>query len=86
MLLIVCPHCGPRNNNEFAFKGELGSRPAADATEQEWRSYLYEHDNVAGWQAEQWFHVAGCRRFLNMERNTLTNEIRDVRDVAEGAL
>lgn len=85
MLLIVCPHCGPRNNNEFAFGGETISRPSVDATPEEWRGYLYEKANVAGWQSEQWFHVAGCRRFLNVERNTVTNEIRDVHDAQEGA-
>ncbi len=84
MLLIVCPHCGPRNNDEFAFGGEASSRPGADASPDIWRSYLYDRANVAGWQTEQWFHVSGCRRFLNIERNTITNEIRRVRDASEG--
>ncbi len=85
MLLILCPHCGPRNNNEFTFGGEAISRPDVEATPEEWRSYLYDKANVAGWQYEQWFHVAGCRRFLNIERNTVTNEIRQVRDAGSGA-
>ena len=82
MLLIVCPHCGPRNNDEFTFGGEAGSRPGPDAAPPEWRSYLYDRANVAGWQTEQWFHVAGCRRFLIVNRNTITNEISSVRDVS----
>jgi heterotetrameric sarcosine oxidase delta subunit len=83
MLLIACPHCGPRNADEFSFKGERSSRPAPDASREVWRAYLYEKDNVAGWEHEQWFHVSGCRRFLAVERNTVTNEIRSVRDAAE---
>lgn len=83
MLLIPCPHCGPRNADEFSFHGELVRRPAPDASRESWRAYLYEKDNVAGWMHEQCFHVSGCRRFLVLERNTITDEIRSVRDVAE---
>ena len=81
MLLIHCPHCGPRNANEYSFGGERSIRPEPDPSPAAWRTYLYEQDNVAGWQTEQWFHVSGCRRFLVVERNTVTNEIRMVRDV-----
>ena len=82
MLVIPCPHCGPRNSNEFSFNGEASTRPGPDATPPEWRRYLYLKDNVAGRQTEQWFHVAGCRRFLRIERDTVTNEIHSVTDVA----
>ena len=83
MLLIFCPHCGPRNSDEFSFKGELVRRPEPDPAPESWRAYLYMKQNLAGWQREHWFHVSGCRRFLEVERNTLSNEIRSVRDVAE---
>ena len=83
MLLITCPHCGPRNSDEFTFKGERVRRPSVDAEATEWRSYLYLKDNAAGWQSEQWFHVSGCRRFLNVERHTISNEIRSVTDAGE---
>lgn len=82
MLLIHCPHCGPRNGDEFSFRGELVRRPSPDAGAKSWRAYLYERENVAGWEREQWFHDSGCRRFLQVERDTVTNEIRSVRDVA----
>lgn len=75
MLVIVCPHCGPRNSDEFSFQGEILTRPTPDADPETWRDYLYVRDNVAGWQTERWFHVSGCRRFLNVERHTVTNEI-----------
>ncbi len=80
MLLITCPHCGPRNSDEFSFGGELTSRPGPDADAAAWRAYLYDKRNLAGWQEERWFHVSGCRRFLLVERHTVSNEIRAVRD------
>jgi len=82
MLVIMCPYCGPRNSSEFTFYGEMTSRPPVDSDAQSWRRYLYDKRNVAGWQQERWFHSSGCRRFLLMERNTITNEIRGVEDVA----
>lgn len=86
MLLIFCPHCGPRNSDEFSFQGELTRRPRPDTSAiADWRRYLYMKNNVAGWQIEHWFHVSGCRRFLVVERDTTTNEIRSVRDVADEA-
>lgn len=79
MLVIVCPHCGPRNSDEFTFNGEVRPRPDVNATSPaEWRRYLYMRQNRAGWVTERWFHVSGCRRFLMVERNTETNEIRGV--------
>lgn len=84
MLLITCPHCGPRNVDEFSFGGEIVPRPSPDADRGAWRDYLYMKDNVAGWQEERWFHGSGCRRYLVAERNTVTNEIRSVRDANGG--
>ena len=77
MLLIDCPHCGPRNSTEFRHAGESGkSRDVANSTPEQWRRYLYEHDNPLGWVRESWFHASGCRRYISAERNTDTNQIR----------
>lgn len=79
MLRIACPFCGPRNASEFAYRGESKARPpVATATAEAWRAYLYDHDNPEGWVREGWYHRAGCRRFLRVERHTQTNEIRSV--------
>lgn len=79
MLVIICPNCGPRNNDEFTFQGEVRRRPDVNDTDPaEWRRYLYSRENVADWASERWFHVSGCRRYLMVERNTVSNEIRDV--------
>ena len=83
MLVIVCPVCGPRNSSEFTYLGEGRARPD-DPDVTEWRAYLYEHDNTSGWQTERWFHVSGCRRFLDVERHNVTNEIRSTEIVGAG--
>lgn len=83
MLLIQCPHCGVRNSDEFTFNGEIVPRPAADSDPGTWRNYLYMKTNAAGWQHERWFHVSGCRRFLLIERNQDSNEIRRVSDYGD---
>ena len=53
-------------------------RPDEGAGEGAFLTYVYERDNPAGWHAEWWQHVSGCRRVLRVERNTLTHEIRAV--------
>jgi len=86
MMTIDCIHCGPRNASEFHYLGEAGQRPDPNrATPEEWRDYLYFHRNPSGWTTERWMHRAGCRRFLVVERNTATNEIRQVRAPGSGA-
>ena len=78
MILIPCPHCGPRNSSEFAYLGEPKARPtvaAGDAPAQ-WRRYLYDKTNPAGWTTEQWFHTSGCRKVIVALRHTVTNEMR----------
>lgn len=82
MLVILCPNCGPRNSDEFAFQGEVRPRPDVNETDPVgWRRYLYMRSNASDWVSERWFHVSGCRRYLMLERHTATNEIRDVESV-----
>ena len=40
---------------------------------------LWLPENAAGRQTERWFHFAGCRRWLTVERDTRTNEVYAVR-------
>lgn len=84
MLVIVCTHCGPRNSDEFTYQGEPTPRPDAAGTDAaEWRRYLYMKTNRRDWVIERWFHVAGCRRYLMLERHTMSNEIRSVTPVGD---
>jgi heterotetrameric sarcosine oxidase delta subunit len=78
MLLITCPWCGPRDQSEFACGGEAHiARPAdPDAISDEaWADYLFMRRNPRGRHFEQWMHAYGCRRWFNVARDTVTNEI-----------
>ena len=55
------------------------ARSGHGARPEEWRAYLYVKTNAAGWVTETWFHRNGCRRYLTLERHTVTNEIRGAR-------
>jgi sarcosine oxidase subunit delta len=86
MFRIPCPHCGPRNVSEFRHVGERRTRPdPLTATPALWRAYLYEQGNEAGSSVESWYHTFGCRRFVTVERHTVTNEARPVADGPTGA-
>ena len=78
MLLIECPWCGEREQTEFSHHGEAHiARPADPAalSDAEWADYLFARKNPKGVHYERWMHAAGCRRFFQMARNTLTGEI-----------
>jgi len=80
VIRIPCPHCSARNSAEFRHVGESATRPdPSTVTPEQWRAYLYERSNPAGWTTETWFHTVGCRRYITVERHTVTNEIRAAR-------
>ena len=72
-LRIPCPHCGPRPSTEFTFGGELREVDAPDVEADFARVYL--RVNAAGPQPERWFHARGCRRWLTLRRDTVTDRI-----------
>lgn len=79
MLHIYCPHCQEyREEEEFRPKGEAHIvRPAdPEATSDEaWGDYLFFRRNPRGTHHEQWLHVAGCRKYFNVTRNTVSYRI-----------
>jgi sarcosine oxidase subunit delta len=86
MLLIPCPWCGPRDESEFSYAGEAHiARPKdTDAlSNAEWADYLFMRKNPRGLHREQWYHTYGCRRFFNMERDTVTYAIKSVYKMGE---
>ena len=86
MFLIHCPWCGPREENEFSYGGEAHIiRPEdPDArSDAEWADYLFLRKNTRGRYLEQWAHSAGCRRWFNVERDTVTNKIFSFSKVGE---
>lgn len=81
MMLIPCPWCGERAEEEFAFGGESHiQRPEdpAGATDSQWADYLFFRSNPRGLHRERWQHRHGCRQWFNLARDTVTHEIRAV--------
>jgi heterotetrameric sarcosine oxidase delta subunit len=70
---IDCPQCGPRPYTEFTFGGEL--RPLFDPDAEADFARVYLPTNGVGPQTERWFHAFGCRRWLTLTRDTVTNRI-----------
>ena len=78
MLLVPCPHCGPRNSADLTLVGESTPRPnPSDVTPAAWRAYLYEEENPGGWTRESWYCRAGCGRFFVTERHRTENRFRN---------
>ncbi|MBT7666509.1 MAG: sarcosine oxidase subunit delta, partial [Rhodospirillaceae bacterium] len=77
MILITCPHCGPRQESEFTYGGDgANARPAApeDVDDAAWIDYLHLRDNHKGPHDELWQHVQGCRRWLQVRRDVVTQQ------------
>lgn len=78
MLKIECPWCGERAETEFSYGGEAGiSRPADPfaLSDAEWAEYLYFRSNPRGAHRELWNHSQGCRRWFEVERNTVSYKL-----------
>jgi heterotetrameric sarcosine oxidase delta subunit len=86
MLSIPCPWCGPRDEIEYRYGGPAGIAVPADPdalSDEEWGAFLFLRVNPKGSFHERWVHTAGCRRWFNLIRNTLTHEIQGVYRVGE---
>jgi sarcosine oxidase, subunit delta len=78
MLLIACPHCGPRSELEFRWGGEADKpRPLLDCTDAEWATYLFGQRNPKGVVSERWVHAYGCRQWFIVVRDTVSHQIND---------
>ena len=89
MFLIECPWCGERDETEFNCVGEAHIvRPLEPEklTDAEWADYLFMRSNPKGTHREQWLHAAGCRRYFNAERNTVTYKIAATYKIGEQPL
>lgn len=81
MLNIPCPYCGDREEVEFTCAGEAHiARPLIEnsITDAEFADYLFLRDNAKGVFLERWRHAAGCRRWFNIARDTVSHEIIEV--------
>ena len=81
MLLIHCPYCGPRAEVEFRCGGESHidrPGPYSEVSDRDWGDYLFQRSNPKGEHRERWVHAAGCRRWFNVVRDTVTHHISAV--------
>jgi sarcosine oxidase subunit delta len=85
---LDCPFCGSRDTIEFAYLGDATVRrpdPAADDAAARFFEYAYLRDNPTGRHREYWYHGAGCRRWLVVERDTRTHAVFSCRFAEDGA-
>ena len=86
MLEINCPWCGPRDQIEFSCGGEAHiGRPLEpeNLSDDDWADYLFYRKNPEGRHHEQWCHTAGCRKWFNAIRNTVTYQFETVYRIGE---
>lgn len=87
MLKIHCPHCcEDREEDEFSPAGEAHiARPVdPEATSDEsWGDYLFFRKNTRGPHHEMWYHEAGCRRYFNVTRDTVSYVISETYKIGE---
>lgn len=84
MMRLRCPFCGLRDYDEFAYGGDASVQRPADpdsVDDATWTAYVYVRANPRGAHRERWQHVAGCRRWIVVCRDTLTHEL-----IEDGAL
>ena len=86
MMLINCPHCGPRAQAEFVFERTLDSVVALDTAPDAAMETLFTRSNPRGVDDEIWRHTYGCRAWMVLTRHRVTNEISAVRAVGPEAL
>jgi methylglutamate dehydrogenase subunit B len=80
---IPCPFCGERDAQEFSYLGDATltrpvlavDQPIDAAVLDQWHDYVYLRDNPVGWHKEHWYHQAGCRQWLVVERNVRTHDV-----------
>lgn len=85
---IECPFCGERDHSEFTYLGDAACpRPAPGAGDELalFVEAVYLRENPAAAHRELWYHEFGCRRWLQVTRDTRTHEILEVRFAREGA-
>ena len=80
MIRINCPYCGERDHSEFSYGGDASIKyPNLDAPKEDWIKAIFFRENIYGFQKETWHHVNGCRMWLEVERSTITHEIKAVK-------
>ncbi|MDH3661504.1 MAG: sarcosine oxidase subunit delta [Alphaproteobacteria bacterium] len=86
MLLVTCPWCGEREETEFHCGGEahIVRPPTPSAlSDDEWADYLFMRKNPKGVHLERWRHDAGCGRWFNAARDTVSDRFLAIYKMGE---
>lgn len=79
MLRHYCPYCEEqREEEEFSCVGEAHRERPDDImalSDEAFAEYLYFRKNPKGLHKEIWVHSTGCRKYFNVLRNTVNNQI-----------
>lgn len=75
MFRIPCPHCGLRDQIEFAYGREAAPLPPLDGPVAAWQAYVYDRANPCGPHDEWWHHTYGCQQWIRVQRDTLTHAV-----------
>lgn len=86
MMLIPCPHCGPRAQAEFVYERTMDSIVSLDSEQSDAMERLFSRTNPRGPDDELWRHSFGCRAWMVVRRHRVTHEIESVRAVGPEAL
>ena len=86
MMQIPCPHCGPRDQAEFVYERAAESIIVPGKDDATAVETLFTRTNLKGAEEELWRHTYGCRAWLIMTRDRVTNEISAVRPIGPEAL
>ena len=86
MLLIPCPHCGPRAQTEYVYERTMDSVVPLDAEPNAAMETLFTRTNPRGVDEELWRHTYGCRAWLVVTRHRVTNEITSIRAIGPEAI
>ncbi len=86
MLLIDCPHCGPRAQEEFAYERTTDAIVRFEDSAEAAVATLYARENSRGFSEEIWRHSFGCRGWMLIRRDRVTHAIEWVRAMGPEAI
>jgi sarcosine oxidase subunit delta len=78
---INCPYCGSRDAGEFSYLGDATLKRPRDEEQDSSEAmfeFVYLRANPAGRHHEHWYHGAGCRSWIVVERDTRNHDIISV--------
>tara|TARA_B100001989_G_C24078721_1_gene241310 strand:- start:197 stop:466 length:270 start_codon:yes stop_codon:yes gene_type:complete len=86
MLNIRCPYCGDRSQKEFAYGGDgtvVRPKLNQEISDEKWDEFVYLRKSPRGKHIELWHHIAGCRQWFQVKRDTVTHEIFQTAKMSE---